>query len=141
MKIQTVLLLACAFSTQAFANNAKCRSVDLTFNTHPNIACPDYVAFCTTELESGDMSIQERNGNVSTLRYNGPGIRNMSDIGQVLFNSYSSLNGVMHLELRFQDDGNYPARRTGSYTDMILSTGIRGNSGVYISQLCSYNVD
>lgn len=141
MKIQAVILLACAFSAQAFANNAKCRLVDLSYNTHPDIACPDYVAFCTTELESGDMSIEEKNGNVSKLRFNGPGLRNLSDIGQVFFNSYSSMDEMMHLEVRFEDDGNYPARRIGGYTGMTLSTGVRGVSGVYRSQLCNYKID
>lgn len=140
MKASVLFAIACAFTAQAHANNAKCRAVTLTDNTHPNIACPDYAAFCTTEALSGDMTMESHDRSISQFNYNGPGVRSLSDVGQVLFNSYSSPDAKMHMELRFEDDGNYPARRVGGYTEISLSTGIRGESGVYVSQLCRYDV-
>lgn len=140
MKLTALALIVCSLSASAYANNAKCRLVSLAMNTHPDVACPEFVAFCTQELTSGDMSIEARGGAVMNFRFLGEERRNHSDVGGEIFNAYTDDNG-MYMEVRFQTDGMYPVSRTGDYTDMTLSTGVRGTSGVYTSQLCSYTIN
>lgn len=140
MKAVAFALIALSFSSVVHANNQKCRAVKLSFNTHPAVACPDYLAFCTEEVDSGDMSIQARPNVVTNFAFLGEMRQNHSDVGGAIYNYYASDDG-MSLEVHFQTNGDYPVVRTGGYTHMTLSTGVTGRSGVYTSQLCQYIID
>ena len=139
MKALALTLIACTLSGVAMANNAKCRETVLNFNTHPAVDCPDYIAFCTEDLEGGDMTIEKRSGGEDNFRFMGLSRRNYSDVGGAIFNSYYGA-GDAFMEVHFETDNSYPVSRTGGYTNISLSTGVRGNSGVYVSQICGYEI-
>ena len=138
MKALALTVFALTLTGSALANNAKCRATELSYNTHPDSVCPDYVAFCTEELEGGDMSIETSSGQVDKFKFLGLSRRNHSDVGGDIFNSYSG-EGNQYMEVYFEADG-YPVSHTGGYRDIRLSTGVQGRSGVYVSQLCIYKI-
>jgi|GEM_PF-6704364 len=114
--------------------------VALTWNTHPQVACPEFTAIAVTAVDGGDAMITLDDGATAPLRYDGYSVQNMSDVGQILSNSYSIVGTKIHMSLEFNDDGSWPATRLEGFRALNVYTGVQGRSGVYTSQICSYKL-
>jgi len=112
--------------------------VALSWNTHPLVACPEYTSIAVSAVDGGNAVITLADGSTVDFKYDGYYIMNQSDVGQVLYNSYSQVGGKGSLSLEFNNDGSWPATRLEGFSAMDLYTGVQGRSGVYTSQICAY---
>lgn len=121
----------------ALASEKLCYDISLSFNTHPNHECPALQHFCLDAIH-GNMNLTMASGEVKVLKFYGEHIQNYSDVGQDIYDNYDSDD--LGLSLSYNNDGNWPARKTGGYSEISLSTGVQERSGVYVSQSCYYNL-
>ncbi len=138
MKMLAVALIAFGGIAQAQNLRPFSTEVALSWNTHPTAACPEFSAIALTAVDGGDATITLADGSTVAFKFNGYYIMNQSDVGQVLYNSYSQVGGKGSLSLEFNNDGGWPATRLEGFSAMDLYTGVQGRSGVYTSQICAY---
>lgn len=138
MKTFAVALLVFSGVARAQDLSPFASDVALTWNTHPQVACPEFTAIAVTAVDGGDGTATLADGSTAALRFAGYSVQNMSDVGQILSNSYSLVGTKTHMSLEFNDDGSWPATRLEGFRVLKVYTGVQGRSGVYTSQICAY---
>jgi hypothetical protein len=136
--MKTLMLASVLMSASAFASD--CLSLNLRWNSHPDHACPELTQLCLVNGEKGDATVSFADRSESVLKFDGYHIMNQSDVGQILYNSYTIKSSGMYLDLEFNNDGSWPATRTPGYASVNVYTGVQERSGVYSSQICDYSI-
>ena len=131
--------LVLSFGFSASANNALCARTELSFNTHPDNTCPVVEAFCLTAEEDGDLLITVDGVNATLKSKGATGQENYSDVGAALYQAFD-LNG-MQVKVTLASDGSWPIpTRQAGFEGLSIFTGVQGRSGVYVSQICQYEI-
>jgi hypothetical protein len=112
----------------------------LSWNSHPQVACPEFTAIALTAVDGGDATLTLADGSTAAYKYDGYHVLNQSDVGQTLYNAYDEVGGKGWLNLEFNNDGSWPATRLEGFSGLHLYTGVQGRSGVYMSQICGYKL-